>query len=103
MKVTGKIIYSVSFEYDMGEEMFKEPDCKDTGYANDWILNTVETDVGLGYDDMHNLKEAIKQRAPKDAIIDVSRDDVIVNGLVENVKYVRDKYNIPSDGVCDRY
>lgn len=52
---------------------------------------------------MHNLKEAIKQRAPKNAIIDVSRDDVIVNGLAENVKYVRDKYNILSDGVCDRY
>ena len=44
-----------------------------------------------------------KQRTPKDAIIDVSRDDVIVHGLVENVKYVRYKYNIPSDGVCDRY
>lgn len=34
MKVTGKIIYSVSFEYDMGEKMFKEPDCKDTMYVN---------------------------------------------------------------------
>lgn len=103
MKVTGKIIYSVSFEYDMGEEMFKEPDCKDTGYVNDWILDTAESDVGLSYDDMHNLKEAIKQRAPKDAIIEISREDVVVNGLVENVKYIRDKYNIPSDGVCDRY
>ena len=102
MKVTGKIIYSVSFEYDMNEEMFKEPYCKDTGYANDSILNTVETDVGLSYNDMHNLKETIKQRAPKDAIIDISRDDVTVNGLVENVKYVRDKYNITSDSVCDR-
>lgn len=69
----------------------------------DWILDTSETDVGLSYGDIHNLKEAIKQRAPKNAIIDVSRDDVIVNGLAENVKYVRDKYNIPSDGVCDRY
>lgn len=52
---------------------------------------------------MHNLKEAIKQRAPKNAIIDVSRDNVIVHGLVKNVKYVRDKYNIPSYSVCDRY
>ena len=64
MKVTGKIIYSVSFEYDMNEEMFKEPYCKDTGYVNDWILDTLEADVGLSYDDMHNLKEAIKQRTP---------------------------------------
>ena len=103
MKVTGKIIYSVSFEYDMDEDMFKDPDCKDTGYVNDWILDTAESDVGLSYNDRFNLKEAIKQRAPKDAIIDVSRDDVIVHGLVENVKYVRDKYNILSDGVCDRY
>ena len=103
MKVAGKIIYSVSFEYDMDEEMFKDPDCKDTGYVNDWILDTTESDVGLSYNDRFNLKEAIKQRAPKDAIIDISRDDVIVHELVENVKYVRDKYNIPSDGVCDRY
>ena len=64
MKVTGKIIYSVSFEYNMDEEMFKEPYCKDTGYANDWILDTSEADVGLSYDDMHNLKEAIKQKSP---------------------------------------
>ena len=103
MKVTGKIIYSVSFEYDMDEEMFKDLDCKDTGYVNDWILDTVESNAGLSYNDRFNLKEAIKQRAPKDAIIDVSRDDVVVHGLVENVKYVRDKYNILSDGVCDRY
>ena len=38
----------------------------------------------------------------KDAVIDIIRDDVIVHNLVDNVKYVRDKYNILSDGVCDR-
>ena len=47
MKVTGKIIYSVHFEYDMDEEMFKDPECIDTGRANDWILDTAEEDVGL--------------------------------------------------------
>ena len=102
MKVKGKIIYSLSFEYDMGENMFNDTDCKDTGYVNDWILNKIEEDVGLNYNDMFNLKDAIRQRASKDAIIDISRDDVIVYGLVENVKYLRDKYNIPSDGICDR-
>ena len=102
MKVTGKIIYSVSFEYDMDEEMFKEPDCKDTGYVNDWILDTTESDVGLSYNDRFNLKEAIRKRAHKDVIIDILRDDVIVHGLVENVKYLRNKYNIQSDCICDR-
>ena len=61
------------------------------------------TDVDLATVGATVLKETIKQRAPKDAIIDISRDDVTVNGLVENVKYVRDKYNIQSDGICDRY
>lgn len=72
------------------------------GYVNDWILNKIEEDVGLNYNDMFSLKDAIRQRASKDSIIDISRDDAIVHGLVENVKYLRDKYNIPSDGICDR-
>ena len=50
-----------------------------------------------------SIKEYSQEVLVKDAVIDISRDDVIVHGLVENVKYIRDKYNIPSDGVCDRY
>ena len=102
IKVTGKIIYSVHFEYDMDEEMFKDPDCKDTGVANDWILDTAEEDVGLKYVDIQQIENNIRKNGPKDAVIDIIRDDVIVYDLVDNVKYVRDKYNIPSDGVCDR-
>lgn len=102
MKVTGKIIYSVHFEYDMDEEMFKDPECIDTGRANDWIIDTAEEDVGIKYVDIQQIENNIRKNGPKDAVIDIIRDDVIVYDLVDNVKYVRDKYNIPSDGVCDR-
>ena len=102
MKVTGKIIYSVHFEYDMDEEMFKDPECIDTGRANDWILDTAEEDVGLKYVDIQQIENNIRKNGPKDVVINIIRDDVIVHDLVDNVKYVRDKYNIPSDGVCDR-
>ena len=102
MKVTGKIIYSVNFEYDMDEEMFKDPECIDTGRANDWILDTAEEDVGLKYVDIQQIENNIRKNGPKDVVINIIRDDVIVHDLVDNVKYVRDKYNIPSDGVCDR-
>lgn len=102
MKVTGKIIYSVHFEYDMDEEMFKDPECIDTGRANDWILDTAEEDVGLKYVDIQQIENNIRKNGPKDVVINIIRDDVIIHDLVDNVKYVRDKYNIPSDGVCDR-
>ena len=90
------------FEYDMDEEMFKDPDCKDTGVANDWILDTAEEDVGIKYVEIQQIENNIRKKGPKYAVIDIIRDDVIVHNLVDNVKYVRDKYNIPSDGVCDR-
>ena len=102
MKVTGKIIYSVHFEYDMDEEMFKDPDCKDTGVANDWILDTAEEDVGIKYVEIQQIENNIRKNGPKDAVIDIIRDDAIVHHLVDNGKYARDKDNIQSDGVCDR-
>lgn len=95
MKVTGNITYSLSFSYDMDEEIFKDPECNDTGIVNDWILDTVENNIGIDYNIRRQIEGSIKKNAPKDTIISIMRDDVIVHDLADKVKYIRDKYNIP--------
>ena len=95
MKVTGKITYSLSFSYDIDEEIFKGPECDDTGIVNDWILDTVENNIGIDYNIRRQIEDSIKKNAPKDTIISIMRDDIIVYDLVDKVKYIRDKYNIP--------
>lgn len=103
MKVTGKITYSVSFSYDIDEEIFKDKNCTDTGIVNDWILEAVENDIGIDYNTRQQIESNIRKNVPEDTIIKILRDGVIVHDLVDNVKYIRDKYNIPSDGICDKY
>ena len=103
MKVSGEITYSLSFSYDMDEEIFKDPECDDTGIVNDWILEVVEDNIGLDYNGIQQIKNNIKKKAPKDAIISIMRDDIVVHNLVDKVKYIKDKYNIQSDGICDKY
>lgn len=95
MKVTGNITYSLSFSYDMDEEIFKDPECADTGIVNDWILDTVENNIGIDYNTRRQIESSIKKNAPKDTIIGIIRGDVIVHDLADKVKYIRDKYNIP--------
>lgn len=103
MEVTGRITYSLSFKYDMDEEIFKDLECDDTGIVNDWILEVVEDNVRLDYNIRQQIKSSIKKKASKDAIISITREDVVVYNLADKVKYIRDKYNIQSDGICDKY
>lgn len=102
MKVSGKIIYSLSFSYDIDEEIFKDKNCTDTGIVNDWILEAVENDIGLDYNTRKQIESNIRKNVPKDTCVNILRDDVIVHDIVDKVKYIRDKYNISSDGICDK-
>lgn len=103
MKVTGKITYSLSFSYDIDEEIFKDPNCTDTGIVNDWILEAIENNIGIDYNTRKQIESNIRKNVPKDICVNILRDDVIVHDLTDKVKYIRDKYNIPSDGICDKY
>ena len=66
-----------------------------------WVAREYQRQ-GIKYVEIQQIENNIRKNCPKNAVIDIIRDDVIVYNLVDNVKYVRDKYNIPSDGVCDR-
>lgn len=103
MKVTGKIIYSLSFSYDIDEEIFKDKNCTYTGIVNDWILEAIENDIGIDYNTRQQIERNIRKNVHKDTIINILRDDIIVHDLADKVKYIRDKYNIPSNGICDKY
>ena len=101
MKITGKIIYSVNFECEIDEKMFKDPDCKDTGYVNDWILDTAEEEAGIPFVEQQAIEQKIRKASSNVSNVDIIREDVIVHDLAEHVRYIRDKYGIESDGICD--
>lgn len=100
MKIEGDIIYKLHFSTEIPDAEFDTPDCKDTGYVNDWILDLAEAQCSLDFDSQQAIIKNLLQD-PNNESIEIYREDIRIPRLKEYVREIRDKFNIPSDGFCD--